>query len=65
AVRAESLYKRAIEIWEDALGPDHANVLCCLESYAELLRMIEREADAATVEKKVELIRRKSQSVSD
>ena len=57
--RAESLYRRAIEIWERALGPDHAYVAACLENYAELLRKTNRATEAVTLDRRVQLIRSK------
>jgi Tfp pilus assembly protein PilF len=58
-IRAESLYKRAIEIWERALGPEHSYVAACLENYADLLRRTNRAAEASALEKRVKQIRGK------
>jgi tetratricopeptide (TPR) repeat protein len=58
--RAESLYSRALEIWEKTLGPDHANVAACLENYADLLKRTNREMDAVALEQRVYVIRRKA-----
>ena len=37
---AEPLYKRAVAVWEKALGPDHPNVASGLNNQAELLRQM-------------------------
>ncbi|MBK7837542.1 MAG: tetratricopeptide repeat protein [Candidatus Obscuribacter sp.] len=57
--RAESLYKRAIEIWERALGPDHSFVAACLENYADLLRKTNRGNEAVSLDQRVKEIRSK------
>lgn len=62
--RAESLYARAVAIFERTLGPDHANVATCLENYAELLRKTNREIDAVALEQRVFVIRRKQESAA-
>ncbi len=35
---AEPLYKRALAIWEKALGPEHPHVAASLNNLAELYR---------------------------
>jgi tetratricopeptide (TPR) repeat protein len=58
--RAESMYSRAIQIWERSLGPEHSNVAACLENYADLMRKTDREIDAVALEQRVYVIRRKN-----
>lgn len=47
---AESLYRRSLSIFEQALGPTHPHVTTCRANYAELLREMGRVADAAEVD---------------
>ncbi|MCH8112183.1 MAG: tetratricopeptide repeat protein [Proteobacteria bacterium] len=56
---AEPLFKRALAIVEKALGPEHPNVATSLENYAELLRNMNRKAEAARMEDRAETIRAK------
>jgi tetratricopeptide (TPR) repeat protein len=56
---AEPLYKRALAIWEKALGPDHPNVATGLESYAVLLRETDRGSEAVEMEARARVIRAK------
>ncbi len=54
---AEPLLKRALAIWEKALGPEHPNVATSLENYAKLLRKTERDAEAEELEARGKAIR--------
>ncbi len=53
---AEPLYRRALAIWEKALGPEHPNVAQGLEKYAKLLRKTNRENEAAKLEARAKAI---------
>ena len=55
--QAEALYKRALTIEEEALGPDHDDVALTLEGYAALLRQGNRTAEAAELAGRIEAIR--------
>ena len=56
---AEQLQKRALAIWEKALGPEHPNVFRVLKNYAALLRETGRTAEAAKMEARAKAIRAK------
>ena len=56
---AEPLYRRALAIWEKALGQDHPNVATSLENYADLLHKIGRDAEASDMEARAKAIRAK------
>ncbi len=56
---AEPLYQRALGIYETALGPEHPHVADTLENYADLLRKMERDAEAEEMEKRAKAIRAK------
>ncbi len=56
-VQAEPLYKRALAIWDKALGPNHPTVSACLENLAELYRVTNRDDEAETLEQRVVRIR--------
>ncbi len=43
---AEPLHKRALAIWEKALGPEHPDVPTSLENYAAMLRKTRRATEA-------------------
>lgn len=47
---AEPLSKRALYIWEKAFGRDHHLVIFALKSYANLLRKMDRDAEAESYE---------------
>ena len=47
---AEPLYKRALDIREKALGPEHPLVALNLEIYAALLRKMGRDSEATRME---------------
>ena len=55
---AEPLYKRALAIFEKALGPDHPNLATSLENYAALLKATQRTAEAEPLLKRAEAIRK-------
>ena len=50
--QAEPLYKRALEIKEQALGPDHPSVATSLENLAGLYRDKNRDKEAEALEKR-------------
>jgi tetratricopeptide (TPR) repeat protein len=54
---AENLYKRALVIWEKALGPDHPHIATVLENMAGFYRKIDRADDAKRLEERVKRIR--------
>ncbi len=56
---AEPLYKRALAIWEKALGPEHPHVATSLENYAALLRKTGRGNEAAKLKARAKAIRAK------
>ena len=56
---AEPLYKRALAIWEKALGPEHPNVAKSLQNYAALLRKTGRGEEAEKLEARAQAIRAK------
>ncbi len=56
---AEPLYKRALAVFEKALGPDHPHVAQSLENYAALLRKTGRGDEAAKLEARAKAIRAK------
>ncbi len=57
--QAEPLYKRALARREKVLRLDHPDVATTLEIYAELLRMTNRDAEAANLEARAQAIRAK------
>ena len=57
--QAEPLYKRALAIYEKALGPDHPSVATSLENYADLLQKTGRTAEAEELEERARAIRAK------
>ena len=57
--KAEPLFKRALAIFEKALGPEHPNVAQSLENYAGLLRKTGRSAEAEKMEARAKAIRAK------
>ncbi|MFQ5664409.1 MAG: tetratricopeptide repeat protein [Terriglobia bacterium] len=59
ATDAERVYRRAITIYENALGPGHPEVARTLENYAALLRDTGREDEAAELEARAQAIRAK------
>ncbi len=56
---AKPLYKRALAIWEKALGLDHPRVALGLENYAALLRDTGRGDSATMMELRAKAIRAK------
>ena len=55
--KAEALYKRALEIEEKALGPDHPVVAISLYNLAHLYRATNRDDEVKQLEKHAEEIR--------
>jgi hypothetical protein len=49
--------KRALSIYENALGPDHTDVAAILENMAILYRATEREKEAEELEARAARIR--------
>ncbi len=56
---AEPLYRRALAINENALGPEHPSVAKSLENYAVLLRETGRGAKAAKMKARAKAIHAK------
>ena len=56
---AEPLYKRSLAIWEKNLGPEHPKVATSLENYADLLRKMDRGAEAEKMEARAKAIHAK------
>ncbi len=56
---AEPLLQRSLAIMEQALGPEHPNVAQGLENYADLLRVLNRHAEAEKMETRAQAIRAK------
>jgi tetratricopeptide (TPR) repeat protein len=54
--RAELLYQRALTLLERTLGPEHLNLAAALENYADLLRKMQRVAEADTAEGRAKAI---------
>jgi tetratricopeptide (TPR) repeat protein len=54
--RAEPLYQRALTLLEHTLGPEHPNLAAALENYADLLRKMQREAEAENAEGRAKAI---------
>ncbi|MFN7999621.1 MAG: tetratricopeptide repeat protein [Acidobacteriota bacterium] len=54
---AEPLLRRAAAIFERSLGANHPNALIALENYADLLRKLNRNAEAEKLEVKIKEIR--------
>jgi len=57
---SEPLYKRALEIREKALGPDHPNVATFLLNLAELYKNVRKEEEAKRLEERAKEIRSKN-----
>ena len=57
---AEPLFKRSLAIREKVLGPEHPAVAESLENYSALLRKLNRESEAATMEERAKIIRAKN-----
>ena len=53
---AERLYRRAIQLEEHDLGPDHPYVAMILRAHARTLRWLGRDADATRAERRAEAI---------
>ena len=54
---AEPLYRRALEILEAGLGPDHPSVAMVLENLAGLLRHLGRGDEAEQLEERAAAIK--------
>jgi tetratricopeptide (TPR) repeat protein len=54
---AEPLYRRALAIWENSLGPDHPNVASALNNLARLLKATNRFAEAEPLMRRALAIR--------
>jgi tetratricopeptide (TPR) repeat protein len=54
---ADSLYKRALAIWEKAFGPDDLNVATVLENMAELYRKMGKGDEAERADARARKIR--------
>ena len=52
-VEAESLYRKALLILEQSLGPKHPEFAASLENHAETLRKLKRKDEAIEVEGRV------------
>jgi hypothetical protein len=48
--KAESLFQWALAIMEKALGPEHPDVVTCLENYVSFLRAQDRSEEALPIE---------------
>lgn len=55
--QARPLYKRALEIWINALGSKHPDVATGLENLAELQRKTRQDKEAESLEKRAATIR--------
>jgi tetratricopeptide (TPR) repeat protein len=55
--RARVLAKKALEVAEQARGPDHPDVALTLENLAELYKATNRLTEAEALEKRAEAIR--------
>ncbi len=51
---AESLYLKALSIYENAFGANHAIVASTLEQYAILLRKLKRDKEACEVDARIQ-----------
>jgi len=56
----EPLYMRALAIREKALGPEHPDTAQVLKHYANLMRKLNRESEAAELEARAKGIREKT-----
>ena len=56
---AEPLYRRSLDIYEKALGPEHLDTATVLVDYADLMRKLNRENEAAKLEARAKEIREK------
>jgi hypothetical protein len=54
---AEKLYRRALQIREKALGPNHLEVARTLELYAGLLFQMKREKEGAKMQQRASSMR--------
>jgi tetratricopeptide (TPR) repeat protein len=56
---AEPLYRRALDIFERALGAEHPSVATVLGNCSSLLRMMDKESEAEKLEKRASIIKAK------
>jgi tetratricopeptide (TPR) repeat protein len=56
-IEAESLYKRALAIWEKAFGPEDLNVATVLENMVELYKEIGKRDEGEKLEARARKIR--------
>lgn len=59
---AAPLYQRALALLERTLGPEHPNLAAALDNYADLLRKMQREAEAESTEARARAIWAKQKS---
>ncbi|MDP9132247.1 MAG: tetratricopeptide repeat protein, partial [Nitrospirota bacterium] len=59
AQRAGALWRRALAMREKQVGLDHPDLAKTLDDYAGALRMLNRQAEAATLEGRANAIRAK------
>ena len=57
--QAEPVFRRALAIYEKALGPEHPKVATSLENYAFMLQSTGRQEKAALLQSRAEVIRAK------
>lgn len=55
--KAEPMFVYALKIFETSMGRDHPEVARCLEGQADLLRDMGRDAEAAALDERANLIR--------
>jgi tetratricopeptide (TPR) repeat protein len=60
--QALPLYERALAIQQANLGPDHPRLIGPLSDYAEILRKLHRDAEAAQVQEQIDTISRARQN---
>lgn len=51
---AEQTYLKALKIMESSVGPIHRDLVLFLENYANMLRICEREQEAAKIDKRIQ-----------
>ena len=53
---AETLFRRAVGIWEQSGGKESRQVAVCLANYAELMRRAGRKSEAAALDERARTI---------
>ena len=53
---AENFFKRAIEVKEKTVGPNHSDLVIILENYAKLLRVAGRDGEADKMSRRAHTI---------